>query len=105
MGRVAIKNFSGFHQRFGQGGMRMNGQGEVFSSGAHLDRQNAFGNQLSGAMPHNPYPEDALTIRLDDQLGQTFRPIESQSAAGSRQGELRDPDLSSFLSGIGLSQS
>ena len=60
MGGLAEEHFAGFHQGFGERGVRVNRQREVCRVGAHLYRQDAFGNQLAGAAADDADPEDAL---------------------------------------------
>ena len=48
---------------------------------AHLDRQHAFGDQLAGAGADEADAEDALGLRIEDQLRQAVDPVERDRAA------------------------
>ena len=61
--------------------MRVNRQLQVGRVRAHLDRQHAFGNQFAGAGSDQADAENALGLRIEDQLGQAVRPIERDRAA------------------------
>ena len=66
--------------------MRMHRIGDVARGGAHLDGENTFADQLAGADADDADTENALGLRLDDQLGQAIGAIESQrSARGAPQ--------------------
>ena len=49
---------------------------------AHLDRERAFGDQLTRADPDDADAKDPLGFRIDDQLRQAIGPIERRRAAG-----------------------
>ena len=55
VGWMPIKHFGGFHERFGQGWVRVNGFGEVAGGGAHLDGEHAFREEFSCPMADTAY--------------------------------------------------
>jgi hypothetical protein len=57
---MAGKAFGGFHGGFGQGGVGVDGQGQVGDDDAHFDGQYALGNQFAGAVPRDRNAKNAL---------------------------------------------
>src|SRR4030095_10692191 len=102
--RVALKRFGGFHQRFGKGRLWRYRIGDVARSGAHLDGEHAFTDQLAGADADDADAEDAPGLPLNDELGQTIGSVQSERSTGSAPGESCDLHPDVFLFGFGLSE-
>ena len=68
----------------------MDRQLQVGRGRAHLDRQHAFGDQLAGARPDEADAENALGLRIENQLRQAVGAIERDRAARRAPRELRD---------------
>ena len=63
--------------------------GEIARGRAHLDGEHAFADQIAGTDANDPNPQDALRVRLDDQLGEAVRTVEGKGAPGRPPGDGR----------------
>ena len=61
----------------------MDGHADIGRQRAHLDGQYAFGDQFARAHAHDSDTEDALRLRIDEQLGETFWPVEGDGSPRS----------------------
>src|SRR6266436_1610197 len=104
MRRVTVKGFGGFHQRLGQSWVWMDGQGDVFGGGTHLDGQDTFRNQFRSAVSDDADAEDALGLRVYDELRQSVGTVEGQGASGCGPEKLGDLYFGAFFLGGGLGQ-
>ena len=66
-----MQAFGRLHDGFRQGGMGVNGQAHIGCVGAHLDRQNTLGDELTGANTGDADPQYSFGPRVDHQFGQT----------------------------------
>ena len=62
----AIEHFGGFHESFGQRGVRMDRIRDISSGGSHFNCENTFGDELSGVDAGNAHSEDSFGIGLDN---------------------------------------
>jgi hypothetical protein len=51
-----VMRLGGFGDRFGEGGMRVNGSGDVLRHRAHFKRERRFGDQVPGSGATMPRP-------------------------------------------------
>ena len=70
MRACAKKNLGGLHHCFGKRGMRMNGHGQITGERGHFNGENTLGDKFPRPSPNNANAEDALGVRVDDQLPQ-----------------------------------
>lgn len=61
-----VENFGGFHQRFRQRGVRMDGIGDIPRGSSHFNCENTFGNEFSGVDAGYAHSEDSFGIGLDN---------------------------------------
>src|SRR5689334_17014795 len=99
---MAVKDFGGLHECFGERRVRMDGLREVFGGRAHFDGECAFADEFAGAMADDPDAQDALGLRVDDQFGEAFGTIEGQSTARSTPREFGNFDFDFFGAGFGF---
>ena len=62
----AVENFGGFHQRFRQRGVRVDGIGDIPGGSSHFDGEDTFTDQLAGADAGYAHSEDSFAIGLDN---------------------------------------
>ena len=75
------EHFRRLHHGFGQRRMRVDGQLEVGGVRAHLDAEDAFGNQFAGARTDEADAEQPFGVGVEHELRQTIRPIERDRPA------------------------
>src|SRR6266542_5032115 len=104
VGRVSKENLRAFHQRLGQGRMGMDNFGQVPGRRAHFHREHPFRDELAGVATDDPHTQNAFGLRIDQQFGQTIRPIQTQGAAGGAPREFCDFDALAFGLCFGFGQ-
>jgi len=77
--------------------MRVNGHRHIAGQCCHFDGEHSFGNQFAGTDANNADTEDALCMRINDQLCHSFRSIESDSPSGCGPRKLRNFDFPILL--------
>src|SRR5438874_13686560 len=87
---LSVENFGGFHNGFRQRGMWMNSERKVLRQRSHLDCETGFGDHLANANSDQSCPEHALGLRIDDELGHSFRAVESHCTARGSPGKFRN---------------
>src|SRR5437879_13727385 len=68
-------------------------------------RNHTFGNQFSRPNPHDTHSENALTLRIHNELGHSVCAVESHGPARSSPGKSGDFDLTAFLLSLGFCES
>src|SRR6266571_2475228 len=84
--------------------MRMDRQRDIFGQRTHFDCEYAFCNQFSGACAHDTYPQHALTLRINNELGHAFRSVEGHRSSRGGPGEFRDFKLAILFLRFRLSE-
>src|ERR1700680_3969977 len=84
--------------------MRMDGECDVFDERAHLDGEHSFRYEFAGAGADNSYPQHALGLRIDDQLGHAFSSVDCHGASRGAPGESGYLDLAIFFLRLGLGE-
>ena len=72
--------------------MRMHDFGDVAGGRAHLNRQHAFRDQFARVTTGDADAENALRLRVDDQLRHAIRAVKGQRPTGSAPREFHDLD-------------
>jgi concentrative nucleoside transporter, CNT family len=77
----------GFHDRLGEGGMRVDAVGHVAGHRAHLDREDALRDHLARVHADNSHAQHALAPRIDEQLRPSFGAAQRDGAPRGHPGE------------------
>src|SRR6185436_13977397 len=101
---VSKEYFRRFHQRLRHRGMRMDAEFQVRGERGHFDGQHTFGDVLAGARADHADAQDALCLRIDDELRHAVRTIDGNRAADRGPRELGDLDLPALLLRFRLGQ-
>ncbi len=80
----------------------MDRHADVCRQRAHFNRQHALGDQFTSARSTNTDAKHALSLRIDQQFGQPFRPIKRDSAPRGSPRKLGHLDLASLFFGLSL---
>ena len=104
MGGLAVEDFGAFHQRLGEGRVRVDAEGKVLRGRAHLDGQHAFGDEFARAVADDAHAQHALSSGVNDELRETVRAVKGQRAAARAPRELRDGDFDAFGLRLGFGQ-
>lgn len=78
----------GLPQRFGDGGMTMNGRDQFIHRGLQSDGQRALGNEVCGSWSYDMHTQNFAVFRSGDELYQTLSAIEDQCLSVGTHGEL-----------------
>ena len=78
----------GLTQRFGDGGMTMNGRDQFIHRGLQPDGQRTLGNEVCGPWPNDMHAQNFAVFRSGDELYQTLSAIEDQRLSVGTHGEL-----------------
>src|SRR2546426_4655802 len=70
--------------------MRMDRQRDIFRQRSHFNRENALCNQFSGACADDAYTQHTFALRIENQLGHSFRSVEGHRSPLGGPGEFRD---------------
>src|SRR6266699_2020012 len=70
--------------------MRMDRQRDIFRQRSHFNRENALCNQFSGACADDAYTQHTFALRIENQLGHSFRSVEGHRSPRGRPGKFRD---------------
>src|SRR5690242_17748553 len=84
--------------------MRMDGEPDVARIGAHLDRKAGLGDEVSGVGADYSAPYDAIGLRIEQDLGDTFIAPKRERPAGSSPRKDPLPIFQASSLGIVLSQ-
>src|SRR5438552_9342042 len=84
--------------------MWMNRERDIFGQRTHFDCEYAFCNQFSGACAHDTYPQHALTLRINNELGHAFRSVDGHRSSRGGPGEFRDFKLAILFLRFRLSE-
>ena len=93
---VAVEDFGAFHQRLGEGRVRVDAEGKVLRGRAHLDGEHALGDEFARAVPDDAHAQHALGGGVNDELRETVSAVEGQRAAARAPRELRHGDFDAF---------
>ena len=64
---------------------------------SHFDSQHSLGDQFSGAGANNSNAQNALAVRIDDQLGHSIWTVDRNRSPRCAPGEFRHFDFTFFF--------
>ena len=86
-------------------GWGMDGEREVGGVGPHLDREGGFRDELSRVRADDSRAEEAVAVRVEDELGQSFAAAHAERPSARRPREGRGLHRESLLFRLPLARS
>ncbi len=78
---------------------------EIGSQGAHLNGEDALGNEFTRPAAGETHPQDAFGLRIDQEFGQTVAAAHGGCPAGGGPGKTSDFNCAVFAASLRFGQS
>ena len=104
MGGVAVEDFGGFHQRLGEGRVRVDAEGKILRGRAHLDGEHAFGNEFARAVADDAHAQHAFGGGVNDELGHAVSAVKGECTSARAPREFRHGDFDALGLRLGFGQ-
>src|ERR1700754_2534103 len=93
----AFIHLGGHADGFAERGVRVDGAADVAGFGAHFDGERELGDEVTGVHADDAGADDAMSLFVEQELGEAFGAVDADGAAGGCPGELADADLQTLF--------